>query len=178
MVERMSNPSAFGWLSGTARRWFALVGGVATVGSLLAFAATQSRWLSWIAAAGLFLLALAFAMEARSAHRALGTTTLDLRSQLQKQLEASAERLEYLGSVDHSRNPSWFVRQYKEKHDETYRLIDRALGPSLADQFASTLGEVQNGAGRLQSAMAARGAYVRGLIGRLETLPIMGDWKP
>jgi putative flippase GtrA len=54
-----------GWLGGTVRRWFELMGVLATLASIAAFAVTSEYALAWVAIAVAVLLAVSFAWTAR-----------------------------------------------------------------------------------------------------------------
>jgi hypothetical protein len=61
--------SSIGWLTGTVRRWFVVIGGVITLVTVVLFAATNFRLWAWLAIAFLFSLVVAFAWTARDEHR-------------------------------------------------------------------------------------------------------------
>lgn len=121
-----------GWLTGTARRWFALVTGALTVIAGIGFAATAHRYWAWITIGALGLLVVALAWNARDVHRAAAQSRPDLHGFLRIQLEATAARLDHLGISDQRQNPKWFWDQYVEKSNAACCLIDEALGPFCA----------------------------------------------
>lgn len=167
------------WLTGTVRRWVALVGAVLTLSGAIGYAVSDRRLWAWLAILALVLLAVALAWNARDAQRALAAADPDPRMQLRRRLKAAAERLEHLGSTDANKNPQWFLDQFTERHNATFKLIDASLGPKLADEFSGIRGVGMGmGISQIQSDMAARAAYVRDLLDRLDWLPIMGDWQP
>jgi hypothetical protein len=159
--------------SKVVRRWISVAGTVVTVASLALLVLTDSRYWVWLLVGGLVILVFVLAWTLRDAQ----STQVDHRAQLKPLLEAAAERLEHLGLSAAHNNPQWFLSQYIERSNSTYSLIDASLGPKLADDF-SHVHVPGLGVGRMQAEAVEKATFVRDLAGKLDSLPIMGDWQP
>lgn len=62
--------SSMGWLGGTVRRWFALMGGLATITGVVGFVATSGLPWAWLTIGALTLLVVSVGWTARDEHRA------------------------------------------------------------------------------------------------------------
>jgi len=93
-------------------------------------------------------------------------------------LRAAAIRLEYLGEADWHNNPQWFLGQFTDRSNATCDLIDQSLGPELADGYSEVQGDGSKGTSGMRSDAAAKAVYVRGLLNRIDLLPLMEDWPP
>jgi hypothetical protein len=154
------------------------MGFASTVLGVAAFAASERRYWAWLAIAGLVVLVAAFgwtAHDEREARLKLHPHGDESRRQtLRSLLDAAAQRLEYLGTVD-SPNLKWMWDQSKDRSQNVYALIDLSLGPVIAEEFARAGASAVQG---MQAEMGDKATFVRSLAGRLDSIPIMKDWHP
>jgi hypothetical protein len=179
LAANKSSLASVGWFTGTVRRWFALVGGVLTVASGVIFAATERRYWAWLTIVLLVLLVVALAWNSHDAHEELNELKErqpNNRAQLRPLLEAAEMRLEHLADTDSTGSPIWMLNELTEKSRTTYDLIDKSLGPAQAEEFSKAGGDF--GPTGMQSELAEKATFVRGLLAKLDSLPIMGDWNP
>ena len=174
---RSSSPR--GWLVGAGHRWLILMGFASTVLGIIAFAASERRYWAWLAIAGLLVLVAAFGWTAHDEHKALVETRPDSiaarRDKARALLESAAQRLEHLATVDSAANPKWVFDQCVLRSNGTHELLDASLGPKIAEDYLSARDDHSKG---LPLDMAAKAAYVRAVLDRLDSLPIMEDWHP
>ena len=89
-------------------------------------------------------------------------------------LEAAILRGDHIAK-DPPENRVWTFHRYQSWRDGTYALLDGALGPGVAYEFAGAGSPAGN---NFQQETAMKVAYLGGLVDRLASLPLMGDWKP
>lgn len=104
----------------------------------------------------------------------MGQPQPDDRARLRTLLEAAAARLEHLPQATLA--PQVIYRMYKEQVASAYTLINRSLGPKLADGFADA--RTQGGSSGYLSEVPLKAAFLRDLAGSVDSLPLMGDWQP
>jgi hypothetical protein len=72
------------WLTGTGRRWYAVISTIGTLGSVAAFAVSRLQFCAWLAMAFLFSWVVALFWTAHNEHKA----------------EVDSERLSLVGEVE------------------------------------------------------------------------------
>ena len=165
----------FGWLRTTGQRWLALISLPFTVATIVGFAITEHRVWAWLAIGGLFALVVALGWTAHDAHNApLRERAADPRGEAERLLVALAARFDHATSRDWKKSPAYYHETTEKLSTEIYEALDRFYGPAVADDFSSSGWTPPPTAP--DSVATQQAAYLRGLLGRLDSLPIMGDW--
>lgn len=169
---------SFGWLSGTARRWFALITTVGTVVTVAVFLATERRLWAWLAIAFLASLVVALAWTAHDEHQ------VRIRAQSRDGLETRREKLKALVQAavirgEHGGDPEqWNWDRYGRWGTSTAELLDAALGPAVAKQLWTAMRPPTTNLNQWQAAIRRGVDFLKELQPTLDSLPIMGDWQP
>jgi hypothetical protein len=174
-----------GWLTGTGRRWFALISVAGTLASVGAFAASKFQFWAWLAMAFLFSWVVALFWTAHDEHKAriraeLSDPEMIRRNQLRPMLTAAAQRLDHIATVGLVRvGEASPLRHLETRYMSAHKLVEAALGPDIAYEFQMTHApERLPGMEGTRANLRAKAVYLRALVDRLDSLPIMGDWQP
>ena len=171
----------------TSKSWVAVVGYLSLLASIVQFVRGARHDAEWLIAATLALLLMSsMVAHGRERRKRLvaealpnPTTEQARRTLLRPLIEAAVTRGEHMATLTDV-NPAWLVPRYEKWGTENYDRLNDALGPTEADGFAEA-GEISNprpGLAGMQDQIAARVAWLRSLLDRLDSVPIMGDWHP
>ena len=175
-----------GWLTRTVRRWLALTGGVVTLATIALFAVSNFRLWAWLAIAFLFSWVVAFALTARAEHQgrtAVESSTIqgDPRRQLLKdQIAALADEAgAELAKVYERRDPTGSMERFKDWASRVETLLREALEPSEVVLFLEgAFGEPKSDHPVVEAELwDTRGARLRRLLERFDTVKIRDDWQ-
>lgn len=143
-----------GWLGGTVRRGFALLGFFLMVGGLVTFATTGGLPWAWLTIAALLLLVVSLAWTARDEYgRRVG---LEGVAERDAELERAIENGHALSRMEH---PVELAEEWRRWHDETYEWLRGDWGLGVAQGFAAIAHQQRGLGGRI----AAQTTYLETL---------------
>lgn len=143
------------WLGGTVRRWMALVGLAATALGIVSFAVSEHIPWAWLAIGGLLLLVVSLGSELWKVQRGDGGPQWALLDRAVVDGHALLSISDYSAFVTH------WDRHWRP---ETYEMLRKELGLSVALDFADAMDSVLRATGK-QDARAWGTAQVEFLEG-------------